>query len=318
MAEFDLIARIAAVAGQRADVLLGIGDDGALLLPPAGQHLVAVCDTLNAGVHFPLDTAAAAIGWKALAVNLSDLAAMGAEPAWALLALSLPEADTAFVEAVMQGFSELAACHGVALAGGDTTRGPLALSVTALGFVPAGQALRRDGACAGDEVWVSGSLGDAAAALALPAAGSDAAALRQRLDRPQPRLALGRALRGRASAAIDLSDGLLADLDHIARASAVGIEIQADSLPISPALARQADAMTRLHWQASGGDDYELAFCLPPHQAATVQTEARRQGLPLTRIGRVVAGTGVRLLDARGNPICLSRTGWEHFSGASA
>lgn len=319
MAEFDLIARIAARAGARADVRLGIGDDGAVLQPPTGQQLVAVCDTLNAGVHFPFDTAPFDLGWKALAVNLSDLAAMGAEPAWALLSLSLPEADAGLVDAVLHGFSELAAWCGLALVGGDTTRGPLALSVTALGFVPPGLALRRDGARPGDWVCVSGTLGDAAAALALRGQGVlPVPALQARLDRPQPRLALGRALRGIATAAIDVSDGLLADLGHVAQASAVGIQIRADALPASPALSLQADAATRLQWQAAGGDDYELAFCVPASHFKAVAAECARQQVRVSHIGQVVVGQGVQLLDAGGSPIRLARQGWEHFSGGSA
>lgn len=246
MAEFDLIARIRQRVVLRDDVVLGIGDDGALLAPPPGQLLAVTMDTLNAGVHFPPETAPADIGWKALAVNLSDLAAMGAEPAWCTLSLTLPRADTAFVDGFCDGFLALAAQHGVALVGGDTTRGPLSVSITAHGFVPAGAALRRDGARIGDEVWVSGSLGDAAGALRQWQAGAPMApALRDRLDRPTPRVALGQALRGLASACIDISDGLLADLTHICRASGVGAEVDIDALPASDALRSAFDADVR-------------------------------------------------------------------------
>lgn len=333
MAEFDLIdliARIAARARARSDVALGIGDDGALLVPPAGQQLVAVCDTLNSGVHFPVDTAPADIGWKALAVNLSDLAAMGATPAWALLSLSLPQADAEFIDAFMHGFSALADSAGIALVGGDTTHGPLSVCVTALGFVPVGQALTRTGAQPGDAVFVSGTLGDAAAALQLPplTAPSDCAAaqvLRQRLNRPVPRLALGQVLRGHATAAIDISDGLLADLAHVAQASGVGIEVDAHRLPCSSALPRFCGAATLLRHQATGGDDYELAFTLPPDRigmfAPSLPSPALSpvagdggEGVVATCIGRVVAGEGVRLLDASGRPITFERTGWEHFT----
>ena len=218
VAEFDLIARIRARAATRGDVILGIGDDAALLQPPAGMQLVVAMDTLNSGVHFPPETAAADIGWKALAVNLSDLAAMGAQPAWCTLSLSLPDADAGFVDGFVDGFLELAERHGVALVGGDTTRGPLSVCVTVHGFVEPGTALRRAGARAGDEIWISGTVGDAAAALAQWRAGRGAdAALRSRLDRPIPRVALGRALRGIASSCIDVSDGLAADLGHICR-----------------------------------------------------------------------------------------------------
>lgn len=323
MAEFDLIARIAARSGGRADVPLGIGDDAALLLPPPGQQLVACCDTLNAGVHFPVDAAAADIGWKALAVNLSDLAAMGAAPAWALLSLALPEADAGFIEGFLDGFDALAAPTGIALVGGDTTHGPLSITVTALGFVPAGLALRRAGARVGDVVCVSGTLGDAAAALHLLQRQVEADtpavhALRERLCRPQPRLALGLALRGKANAAIDVSDGLLADLGHIAHASNVGIELEASALPCSMHLATLYGASHVLHFQATGGDDYELAFTLPPERFEALQSELVGQGVGITRIGHVVAGSGVVLRDAQGTTLHFERQGWEHFSGAPA
>ncbi|KGO99126.1 thiamine-phosphate kinase, partial [Novilysobacter defluvii] len=195
MAEFDLIDRIRRRIPARADVALGIGDDAALLQVPAGRQLVVCADTLNEGIHFPAGTAAADIGWKALAVNLSDLAAMGAEPAWCTLSLSLPAPDVAWLDAFLDGFLELAALHRVALVGGDTTRGPLSVSVTAHGFVEPGRALLRGGAGVGEDIWVSGTLGDAAAALALLEQGAPDA-LRQRLDRPTPRVELGRALAG--------------------------------------------------------------------------------------------------------------------------
>ncbi|WP_290890438.1 thiamine-phosphate kinase, partial [Arenimonas sp.] len=210
--EFALIDRIRARAGRRPDVVLGIGDDAAVLRVPPGHELVVTSDTLVAGVHFPPETSAADLGWKALAVNLSDLAAMAAAPAWCTLALTLPEADAGFVDAFLDGFLELADEHGVSLVGGDTTSGPLSITVTAHGLVPAGEALRRDGARAGDEVWVTGTLGDAAGALAQWRAGAlFSAKLRHRLDRPTPRVAAGLALRGLATAGIDLSDGLAAD-----------------------------------------------------------------------------------------------------------
>ncbi len=332
MAEFDLIARLTARAGARGDVALGIGDDAALLEVPAGEQLVACCDALNEGVHFLPGTDPADIGWKALAVNLSDLAAMGARPAWALLSLTLPRADAGFVDAFMRGFSALADAAGVALVGGDTTSGPLSICVTALGCVPRGQALTRAGARPGDAVFVSGTLGDASAALEhLLAAGSGGTAgsrgddgclaiLLERMRRPTPRIALGQALRGRASAAIDVSDGLLADLAHIARASGVGIELDADALPASEALLARCDPAARLRLQATGGDDYELAFTLPAlHSAPSPPPVGERAGVrgafaAVTRIGRVVPGEGVRLLDVSGAEIEFARGGWEHFT----
>lgn len=322
MAEFDLIGRIAARVGRRKDVVLGIGDDAAVLAPPAGQQLIAACDTLNQGVHFPLDAEPADVGWKALAVNLSDLAAMGATPAWVLLSLALPAADESFVDAFLDGFFELATLSDVVLVGGDTTHGPLSITVTALGLVPAGSALRRGGAQQDDVVCVSGTLGDAAGALQLIHAEVDASALphlqslRQRMRRPQPRLALGRTLRDCAHAAIDVSDGLLADLGHIARASGVGIELEADALPCSSALAACFEPAERLRLQAIGGDDYELAFTLPQAQFNALCAGWSGDALPLTRIGRVVKGESVVLRDAQGAPVVFERSGWEHFSGA--
>lgn len=309
MAEFDLIARIRQRVVLRDDVVLGIGDDGALLAPPPGQLLAVTMDTLNAGVHFPPETAPADIGWKALAVNLSDLAAMGAEPAWCTLSLTLPRADTAFVDGFCDGFLALAAQHGVALVGGDTTRGPLSVSITAHGFVPAGAALRRDGARIGDEVWVSGSLGDAAGALRQWQAGAPMApALRDRLDRPTPRVALGQALRGLASACIDISDGLLADLTHICRASGVGAEVDIDALPASDALRSAFDADVRRTLQATGGDDYELCFTVPPAKRPAVQALAAQLSLPLTPVGRIVPGTGVHCPG-----LSPGASGYQHF-----
>ena len=310
MAEFDLIARIRQRAASRGDVVLGIGDDCALLAPLPGQLLAVTMDTLNAGVHFPPETAPADIGWKALAVNLSDLAAMGAEPAWCTLALTLPHADAAFVDGFCDGFLALAAQHGVALVGGDTTRGPLSVSITAHGFVAAGEALRRDGARVGDEVWVSGTLGDAAGALRQWQAGAPMApALQARLDRPTPRVALGRALRGIASSAIDVSDGLLADLAHVCHASGVGAEIDVDALPASDALRAAFDADVRRTLQATGGDDYELCFTAPIAQRAALEALSRALALPLARVGRVVPGTGVACA-----ALPQGTVGYQHFA----
>jgi thiamine-monophosphate kinase len=314
VAEFDLIARIRARAGTRADVVLGIGDDGALLQPPAGMQLVVAMDTLNAGVHFPHETAPADIGWKALAVNLSDSAAMGALPAWCTLSLSLPSADAGFVDAFLDGFLALATQHDVALVGGDTTRGPLSVCVTLHGFVEPGLAIRRDGARAGDEVWVSGSVGDAAAALAQwDAGGGIDAALRARLDRPTPRVALGRALRGIATAGIDVSDGLLADLGHVCTASGVAAQVDVDRLPASAALRAAFDGDARRTVQATGGDDYELCFTAAPSARARVEQAAASAGVSVTRIGRVVDGTGVSARSTDGGEWSAPALGWIHF-----
>jgi thiamine-monophosphate kinase len=321
--EFRLIDRIRERTAQgREDVRLGIGDDAALLAVPPGMELAVAVDTLVEGVHFPVGTAPADLGWKALAVNLSDLAAMGATPAWALLALTLPDtlapaAREAFVDGFADGFAALAGPQRLALVGGDTTRGPLAASVTVHGFVPAGQALLRAGARAGDAVLVTGTLGDAAAGLAsLQQRATDprAVGLVERLNRPTPRLAAGLALRGRAGACIDVSDGLLADLGHVCAASGVGAEIEAALLPRSPAMLGLFDEDAALDFALAGGDDYELCFTVPAPRVAEVQADLARSGCGATRIGRIVAGEGVRVRGADGAWLETARRGWDHFA----
>ncbi len=318
LAEFSLIDRIRARTAARADIALGIGDDAALLQPQAGLQLVVTADTLNSGVHFPAETPAADIGWKTLAVNLSDLAAMGAQPAWCTLALSLPTADEGWIDGFADGFFALADAHDIVLIGGDTTRGPLSLSVTAMGQVAPGSALRRDAAQEGDDIWVSGTLGDAAIALRAWQAGTldvratadDAQVeyLRQRLARPTPRVALGRALIGLAHAAVDVSDGLLADLGHICARSGLGARIDPGSLPLSAAArARVGDTHAR-DAALRGGDDYELCFTAPPSKREAVQAVGVRLSLPLTRLGSMVKGQGV---DAAGHE--RDTPGYEHF-----
>jgi thiamine-monophosphate kinase len=318
--EFDLIARIRARAGHRADVLLGIGDDAALLQVPPGHELALSTDTLLAGVHFPLETAAADIGWKALAVNLSDLAAMGASPAWCSLALTLPEPDADWLESFLDGFCELAGEHEVALVGGDTTRGPLALSLSVHGFVPAGQALRRDRAAAGEDVWVTGTIGDAAGALQQwRAGGLQSAKLRFRLDRPTPRVGAGLALRGLASAAIDLSDGLGADLGHVLAASGIGAELELGRLPSSRTLAEHfPDEAARWRLQLSGGDDYELCFTAPSAHALEIERALAACELPATVVGRTTRERGLRLLSPEGEAFALDAGGFEHFAPGHA
>ncbi|MGY0557997.1 thiamine-phosphate kinase [Lysobacter sp. A421] len=317
MAEFDLIDRIRSRAQSRDDVVLGIGDDAAIIQVPAGFQLVVCTDTLNAGVHFPLDTTPADIGWKALAVNLSDLAAMAATPAWCTLSLSMPSDVPAWLEGFLDGFLALAAEHRVALIGGDTTRGPLSVSVTAHGLVAPGRALRRDGAQVDDDLWVTGTLGDAAAALALLLLDADPSeaieSLRPRLDRPTPRVAIGQQLGGLAHAGIDISDGLLADLAHLCRASSVGAEVELDALPGSSALARAFDLPQRRGLQAGGGDDYELCFTAPVCARESIDALATQTATTITRIGRVIAGEGVRALEADGRQWHPPRTGYTHF-----
>lgn len=317
MPEFDLIARIHARAASRDDVVLGIGDDAAILRVPPGRDLVVAMDTLNSGVHFPEDTAPADIGWKSLAVNLSDLAAMAATPAWCTLSLSLPQPDAAWVDGFLDGFLELAMRYEVALVGGDTTRGPLSVCVTVHGLVEPRGALRRKGAHVGDDVWVTGTLGDAAAALRQWEAG-DAIdpALRARLDRPTPRVAAGHALAGIATACIDVSDGLLADLGHVCRASRVGAVLDVDALPASDALRRAFGRETARVLQSAGGDDYELCFTAPKTARLAVESALFASDVPVTRIGRITADAGLIVLhDADGTEWSPPRRGYEHFDG---
>ena len=316
--EFALIERIRARASSRPDVVLGIGDDAALLQAPEGMQLVLCTDTMVAGVHFPEDSAAQDIGWKALAVNLSDLAAMGAEPAWATLALTLPESDTEWLDAFLDGFLELADAHGVALVGGDTTRGPLTITVATQGFVPAGLALRRDGAGFNDDVWVTGTLGDAAGALRQWQAQSlMSAKLRHRLDRPSPRIAAGLALRELASAAIDISDGLSADLGHILERSGVGAELDLGRLPTSRTLFDHfPDEATRWRLQLDGGDDYELCFTAAPANALAIEQALADCDVAATVIGRITREPGLRLHTPEGEPF-EGGAGFQHFRGGA-
>ena len=316
--EFGLIQRIRERAGQRADVVLGIGDDAAILRVPAGSELVVSTDTLVAGVHFPDDTGAADIGWKSLAVNLSDLAAMGAEPAWMTLALTLPDADAEWLDGFLDGFVELANLHGVALVGGDTTRGPLAITIGAHGLVPAGTALRRDGAHDNDDIWVTGSLGDAAGGLAQwRARGPVSAKLRHRLDRPTPRVAAGLALRGLANSAIDISDGLVADLGHVLLASGgLGAQLDLGRLPTARTLAEHfPDDAGRWRLQLAGGDDYELCFTARPADALAIEQALAACDTLATVVGRVGGEPGVRLATPDDQPFDLTDAGFQHFHG---
>ena len=319
MGEFELIERyFSRLGATRGDVALGVGDDAALLAVPAGQQLVACVDTLVAGRHFPAGTEPADIGWRALAVNLSDLAAMGATPAWALLALTLPEASAEWLEAFAAGFSQLALAHGVALVGGDTTAGPLTISVELLGLVEPGTALRRHGAAAGDLVYVTGWPGDAAAGLALiegriAGSGADRAVLEGKFRRPEPRVAFGSRLRGIASACVDVSDGLAADLGRLTAASGVGAVLRATELPLSQALYGLAGEARAREFALGGGDDYELAFTVPvARRAALSQLQAARGSPACHCIGEVVAGRGLKLVGERGE--LKLPGGWDHFA----
>lgn len=316
--EFGIIRRhFVRNAAVRDDVVAGIGDDAALLRVPAGHELVVCTDTLVAGRHFPAITAPAAIGYKALAVNLSDLAAMGADPAWVTLALTLPGYDEAWMSEFMQGFFRLADSCNVALVGGDTTRGPLSITVQAQGFVPSGQALMRHGAQPGDHVYVTGTLGDAGLALYLAELAD--AELRQRLDYPEPRLQAGRALRGLASSAIDISDGLLADLGHLLEADRLGASIETDLLPRSAAFEnaiRQAGADAESLAQElplSAGDDYEICFTARAADEAAVMAAFAPLDCGCTRIGVIEQQPGIRCLRANAIAYLPAFTGYNHF-----
>lgn len=316
MSEFDLIRRHFTRATPGA--LLGVGDDAALLQVGEGQVLAVSSDMLVCGTHFFSDADPRMLGHKTLAVNLSDLAAMGAVPRWATLAIALPDADDDWLARFSEGFFALAEQYGVELVGGDTTRGPLNLCVTIFGEVPAQQALRRSGAKAGDEIWVSGGLGDAALALAhmqsrIALSEAEFAGCSPALHQPQPRIALGLALRGVASSAIDISDGLMGDLAHILAASGVGARIAFDALPVSAALGRFADLPLGKKCMLSGGDDYELCFTAPADRHGDLTEIGLHLGLPLACIGQIVAGQGCVVLDGFDQPINIEGTGYDHF-----
>jgi thiamine-monophosphate kinase len=318
LSEFDLIRTyFRGVGPLRPDVALGVGDDCALLRVPSGLELAVSIDTLVCGVHFLPDCDPEALGHKCLAVGLSDLAAMGAEPAWATLALTLPRRDESWLHGFAQGFSSLAADHGVALVGGDTTRGPLSITVQVHGLVPAGRGVRRSGARPGQLVCVSGTLGDAGLALRrLPARESVAEHLRVRLERPQPRVALGMALRGVATSMIDLSDGLAADLGHILEASGVGAEIRLADLPLGSDVAEHVARTGDWSVPVAAGDDYELCFTLPPERSSVLGGLTRRCGCAVRVVGEVTGGTGLRCLLPDGALWAPVEAGYNHFPGA--
>ncbi len=309
--EFDIIARYFTPRGAlRDDVRVGVGDDGAVLHVPAGSDLVVSTDTLVRNVHFSDDTPPEDIGYKALAVSLSDLAAMAAEPAWATLALTIPSADEAWIAAFARGFFELAEFHHLALVGGDLTRGPLSITAAVYGYAPTGICLRRGGARPGDEIFVTGTLGDAALALA-EGPHAEHACLLARLRRPTPRVAEGLALRGLASSGIDISDGLCADLGHLLIQSGCGATVDLETLPLSPALRAVQDPERRFMLALAGGDDYELCFTVPPgHRKAL---ESRWNGAPMTCIGRIEAAPGSRWRRADGAPYHPPAEGYRHF-----
>ncbi len=322
MGEFELIRKFFQRPARRSP--LGVGDDCALLAPAPGMQLAVSTDMLVEGRHFFADVHPKLLGHKALAVNLSDLAASGARPLAFTLALSMPRADASWCQAFADGLFALAEQHDCELVGGDTTQGPLNICITVFGEVPAGQALLRSGAQVDDDIWVSGSLGDARIALdallrqhALPPA--VLAQARQRLEQPTPRVALGMALRGIASSCLDVSDGLLGDLNHILEASRVGARIdanitrslmQARRHPMMAALAMsRIDACT-----LAGGDDYELCFTAPSSAQAAVRDAAAQAGVPVTCIGRIEAERGIRVMTPGGQQLPLRFAGFEHFA----
>jgi thiamine-monophosphate kinase len=314
--EFDIIRRYFTRPDRDPDVLLGVGDDAAVL---AVDGLTAVTvDTLVAGVHFPDGMAPNLLGYRLMAVNLSDLAAMGAEPRWCTLALTLPKPDEGWLEGFSRGLFELADRYGVSLVGGDLTRGPLTVTLQLLGSVERGRVLTRAGGKIGDDVYVTGTLGDSAAGIALinerveAAAGSAAAALKERFYRPVPRVEAGLALRALANAAIDVSDGLLADLGHICERSGCGAVIEAESVPVSAELLTMFPPQIALAHALGGGDDYELCFTAPPSRAPQIEAALAGTGAVPKRIGQLVAGGGV-VCTREGEAFTPATRGYRHF-----
>jgi len=317
--EFDLIARH--FTRPAANAVLGVGDDCALVDVSNGMDLAVSTDTMVSGTHFFPDVDPETLGHKALAVNLSDMAAMGAMPYWAMLALTVPAVNHEWLAKFAKGFFDLAGEFGVSLIGGDTTKGPLTMTVTIMGEVPAGAALRRSGAKVGNDIWVSGNLGDAALAVAhrrglLELSEEDYMEAVMRLYEPTPRVALGQALRGLATSAIDISDGLLADLEHICALSHVGATVEADRLPVSAIGAAHIDSPAGLAAVAAGGDDYELCFTAPENARDSIEDLTDMLGVPLTRIGEIRKGKGVSLLGGDGKTIAVDGRGFDHFTAA--
>jgi thiamine-monophosphate kinase len=319
MDEFELIRRyFVSQPVIRPDVRIPIGDDAAVTRVPPGYELVVTTDVLVAGVHFFADADPGGIGHKSLAVNLSDLAAMGAEPAWFLLDLTLPAADATWLQQFAEGMHGLARQYGVQLIGGDTSRGPLSIAITAMGFAPEGRALTRGGAKVGDRIAVTGTLGDAALALAAVQgathlASGQKASIMHRLERPMPRVAEGMAMRDYASSAVDISDGLIADLSHILKASGVGARLIRESIPLSETYRAH---LVQAGWEPAlaGGDDYELCVTVPEASLPNLQEIARRQGFALTVIGEIMSGGGVSVVDAAGQPYHYNAIGHNHFA----
>lgn len=318
MSEFDLIARYFTRPVRHSALTLGVGDDCALLQPRAGHELAISTDMLVEGRHFFSDADANALGHKSLAVNLSDLAAMGAEPLAFTLALALPSIDENWLSAFSKGLFALADQHNIALIGGDTTKGPLTMSITVFGGIPTGQALRRSQAKVGDDIWVSGTLGDARLALSamqgklvLETHAFNQAAVH--LHRPTPRIALGMALRDVAHAAIDISDGLLGDLQHVLKQSNVGATLQADDLPLGEILKSTQTTTVCHEFALNGGDDYELCFTAPTTKRKAVHQAATKANTVVTRIGQITAAREINILNAAGEALAISSNSYDHF-----
>lgn len=318
--EFGLIQRFFNQGTKnRNDVILGIGDDAALLQVPFDQQLVVTTDTLVSARHFPINTLPADIGYKALAVNLSDLASMGAEPAWILLALTLPNVSESWLKQFTEGFFPLMQQFQLQLVGGDLTQGPLTITLQALGFVPPGKALGRIGACVGDRIYVTGSLGDAGLALEIlqkkesfGLTSAQRLTIMQRLNRPDPRVNVGLALRDIASSAIDISDGLAADLGHLLSANRVGAILQLEKLPLSECL-HTLPRERAWNLALSSGDDYELCFTVPESRESILQRHLQILNTPYTCIGSIKKDQGLLLLDENGSVFYIDKTGFQHF-----
>jgi len=317
ISEFALIQRYFSTHfPKRDDVIVGIGDDAALCQVPDGMQLAISVDTLVAGVHFPVNTSAEDIGYKALAVNLSDMAAMGATPAWMTLALTCPQADSQWLAQFTQGLLTLAERYHVSLIGGDTTRGALTITIQLIGFIPTSHALCRHGAQVGDYIFVTGTLGDAGLGLAsiqdefrlsLPVK----AHVESRLNRPCPRIEVGLALRSIANSAIDISDGLLADLGHITTASGVGAVIELEKLPLSQALRAEISLEQAWQFALTAGDDYELCFTIPAKYIELLPNILSNE--QYTCIGKIEYQAGIRCIDANGHPFLPNHKGYQHF-----
>lgn len=311
MNEFGLIREYFVNHSDDADILVNIGDDAAIVKIPEGEHLVTATDTLVNGRHFPENASPEDIAYRSLMTNLSDLAAMGAKPRWFTLNLTLPSIEPSWLSAFSQGLNAAADDYQVQLIGGDTTQGPLTISIQMLGHTVKGQSLKRTGTLVDDDIYVSGHLGDAA--FALHQLNSENNYWHQAFYKPQPRIKLGQTLLSKAHSAIDISDGLIADLNHICQTSQVGAEIFTEYLPLSEPLREQANPEEAIKLALTGGDDYELCFTAPKNQREFLAELSQSLYLPLTRIGQVCSGTSVTVREPDGTPVSFKQEGFKHF-----